>query len=214
MKRSDYNHKNLKGNDVSIEISLQEYGFAWVETKTEYLFYYGIKNSGESYTRFDFCSFDKTMDVAKEFDWADFDAVSAYVGSDVLLDNDILGQIGDLLSYYGYEEIFGTSYWEGLIYPQVISGGGVRLQDIDETGEHYTAEQIAGFTQDSEGIQNIKLINKFYRVQDESDKYPIRNDFNATERAIRRVRKYDCPVYGIEYCYAIEDALSDIVNNY
>ena len=71
-----------------------------------------------------------------------------------------------------------------------------------------TAEQIAHVTRNCEGIKNI---NAIYRAQDESHLFPINNKFNATERAIRQVRKHDHNG-GLEYCYLIENMLSTIVN--
>ena len=79
-----------------------------------------------------------------------------------------------------------------------------------------TAEQIAELTENKDGSANIRAINKYYRDQDESRLYPINNRFNATERAIRRVRAYSKQtgaIYGLEYCYMIESELSNIVNN-
>jgi hypothetical protein len=76
-----------------------------------------------------------------------------------------------------------------------------------------TAEQIAKRTNDKEGIANIRAINKLYRMQDDSHLYPTNGRFNATERAIRRVRRIGLAVYGLEYCYALETEMSNIVNN-
>lgn len=79
-----------------------------------------------------------------------------------------------------------------------------------------TVEQIANETDHLSGVANIRAINKIYRSQDESHLYPINNKFNATERAIRRVRKLtrsSGAIYGIEYCYALESELSNIVNS-
>ena len=79
-----------------------------------------------------------------------------------------------------------------------------------------TAEQIAELTENKDGSANIRAINKYYRDQDESRLYPINNRFNATERAIRRVRAYSKQagaIYGLGYCYLIEAELSNIVNN-
>lgn len=75
-----------------------------------------------------------------------------------------------------------------------------------------TAEQIAQQAEKYNGIANIAAINKAYRQQDESHLYPVYNKFDATERAIRRIRKQGLSLYGLEYCYAIERELSNIVN--
>lgn len=64
---------------------------------------------------------------------------------------------------------------------------------------------------------SIREINKFFRSIDQSHLWPVRNKFNATERAIRKVRKfrkesmfdYDGPAYA----HLIENELGSIVNN-
>jgi predicted Zn-dependent protease len=79
-----------------------------------------------------------------------------------------------------------------------------------------TAEQIALETDDKNGLANIRAINKAYRLQDKSNLWPINNRFNVTERAIRQVRKVSAEIgglYGLEYCYALEAAMSHIVNS-
>ena len=79
-----------------------------------------------------------------------------------------------------------------------------------------TAEQIALETDDKNGLANIRAINKAYRLQDKSNLWPINNRFNVTERAIRQVRKFSAEIgglYGLEYCYALESAMSHIVNS-
>lgn len=78
-----------------------------------------------------------------------------------------------------------------------------------------TAEQIAKETDDKEGVANIRAINKIYRLQDESNLYPVLGKFNVTERAIRKVRqflKHRGGSYGLEYCYLLEREISNIVN--
>jgi len=81
--------------------------------------------------------------------------------------------------------------------------------------DYKTAEEIANLTEHLDGRANITAINKLYRQQDESHLWPIQGRYNATERAIRRARDFTReagPVYGLEYCYLLEDLLSDIVN--
>ena len=79
--------------------------------------------------------------------------------------------------------------------------------------EYLTAEKIAELTNDLDGIANIRAINKLYREQDESSLWPINGAFNATERAIRRVRKMGYAIYGLEYAYALDYEMSAIVND-
>lgn len=79
-----------------------------------------------------------------------------------------------------------------------------------------TPYQIADSTDHLTGRANTIAINAAFRAQDESHLWPIRNAFNATERAIKRARKNaaDCGEYceGLAYALTIESALSDIVN--
>jgi hypothetical protein len=65
------------------------------------------------------------------------------------------------------------------------------------------------------GVRNTTAINRYFRAQDESHLYPICGRFNATERAIRKVRSEfaDCgiPCQGLEYAQAIDATLDRIV---
>ena len=124
--RTDWNHSKIEGGDADIETSLVEYGLAWIIGEKETLFYYGIglENVDEPlYNRFDFCTIDNDIDIVQEYDWANFKDVLSFVGMD--MDNwlamPLTQKISDLLSYYGYESIFGSSYWEGLKYSEIIS---------------------------------------------------------------------------------------------
>ena len=83
--------------------------------------------------------------------------------------------------------------------------------------DYLTAEQIAKLTDHKEGLANIRAINKLYREQDESHLYPILGRFNVTNRAIRRINReytrHNGPLYGLEYCYCLENVISQIVND-
>jgi len=57
-----------------------------------------------------------------------------------------------------------------------------------------------------------RRINAYFRANDESHKWPICNKFNATERAIRRLRKLKHYAGGLEYFYALDSEISQIVN--
>ena len=78
--------------------------------------------------------------------------------------------------------------------------------------QYLTAEQIADKTEDKDGLSNIRAINKLFRQQDDSHLWPINGKFNATNRAIRQASGFDCPVYGLEYCYQLDSLISTIVN--
>lgn len=122
MKRFDYDHETIEGMDVDIEISLKEYGFAWIETETDILFYYGIKMDEEEYIKFDFCSVNKDIDIKEEFDWIDWKDIYSFIGAteEEFKNSNLSQQYYDLFQYYGYEEIFGSSYWEGLDYSDIF----------------------------------------------------------------------------------------------
>ena len=61
-----------------------------------------------------------------------------------------------------------------------------------------------------------RTINKHFRTTDDSKLWPICGKFNATERAIRRVRRFQAQtgtsIEGLEYWLALESELSNIVN--
>ena len=59
---------------------------------------------------------------------------------------------------------------------------------------------------------SIRVINAYFRANDESHKWPICNKFDATERAIRRLRKTGIYNGGLEYFHALDAELSAIVN--
>lgn len=69
---------------------------------------------------------------------------------------------------------------------------------------NYTNEQVRDLS--------IRQINSAFRSQDESHKFPINGRFNATERAIRRLRKFGYNG-GLEYVLAMENEISNIVNH-
>lgn len=61
-----------------------------------------------------------------------------------------------------------------------------------------------------------RQINKHFRSTDDSHLWPVCGKFNATERAIRRVRRFaaasGAPMEGLEYWLALEAEISTIVN--
>ena len=103
------------GTDACLAISLFEYGLAWKEDNNQIEFIYGIGIEGTEYNRFDRCTFDLDLDIRKEFDWADFNEVASFCGQtlDQFLAMDLASQIYNLQVHYGFESVFGSSYWEG-----------------------------------------------------------------------------------------------------
>lgn len=63
---------------------------------------------------------------------------------------------------------------------------------------------------------SILQINKLFRQSDESEKWPICGRYNATERAMRRLRKirreYGFTMTNLEYALALDAEISKIVN--
>ena len=81
---------------------------------------------------------------------------------------------------------------------------------------YLTAEQIANAADDKQGRANTAAINRAFRSQDESFKFPVSGRFNATERAIRQTRALFAemgePCEGLAYALEVDSALSRIVN--
>lgn len=79
-----------------------------------------------------------------------------------------------------------------------------------------TPYQIAERAERYEGRAKIAEINRLFRRQDESHLWPINGRFDATERAIRRLRRLAregaCIEPGLEYALALDAELSAIVN--
>ena len=64
---------------------------------------------------------------------------------------------------------------------------------------------------------SIREINRHFRNEDDSDKWPICGKFNVTERAIRKLREYRRQGMiineGLEYYLALEAEIGNIVND-
>lgn len=81
---------------------------------------------------------------------------------------------------------------------------------------YLTPEQIALRAEDYTGTAAVAVMNRLFLRQDESHLYPIRGRFNATKRAIRRLRdaRREGLVIddGLEYALALDAEISRIVN--
>lgn len=66
------------------------------------------------------------------------------------------------------------------------------------------------------GEMSVRQINAYLRKNDDSHLWPICGRFNATERAIRRVRRLrrqGLDIYGgLEYYLTVEREICEIVN--
>lgn len=115
MKLSELKKRGFKGIDESLEISLFEQGLAWTTeiNESEYLFYYGVKIDDAGYCAFDWGRFPTNVNAEEEFGWADFDKMAEFEGTtkEKFLKLDLPHIISTMLSYYGYENVFGSCYW-------------------------------------------------------------------------------------------------------
>lgn len=81
-----------------------------------------------------------------------------------------------------------------------------------------TAEQIVEKAEkkSTTALGLRRVINKLFRKQDESGKWPIMGKFDVTERAIRRAKKFERDggsMDALEYALFLENDMSQIVNN-
>jgi hypothetical protein len=59
----------------------------------------------------------------------------------------------------------------------------------------------------------IRIINRLFRARDDSDAWPVSGTFNATERAIRKLRRLQIAEHGgLEYALSLDGEISRIVN--
>ena len=80
-------------------------------------------------------------------------------------------------------------------------------------GNGFMCIDIAGATVCLDEDASVRAINAVFRRYDESNLYPIHGRFNATERAIRRLRRNKLDLQGIEYASALDCEISQIVNS-
>ena len=108
--------QGFTGPDRCLATALFEYGLIWHEVGDEILFVYRHPSLAG---RFDRCTFAKSTDPVREWDWAlrgdKAEGFFSYVGQsrEEWLALPLPWQVWELFCYHGSEEIFGTSYWEG-----------------------------------------------------------------------------------------------------
>lgn len=113
--------RGFYGVDANLKISLFEYGLACCEQTTndctpELLFYYGTKQDQDgNFTRFDWSIMAINTDIQSDYDWVDFDKIYSFTGLNAESWHalPLFNKISDLVSYYGQENVFGTSYDNG-----------------------------------------------------------------------------------------------------
>lgn len=80
---------------------------------------------------------------------------------------------------------------------------------------HLTPYQIADHARHLNGTASIAMINRLFARQDKSHLWPINGRFDATQRAIRRLRRLrtEVTIYpGLEYALALDEEISRVVN--
>lgn len=166
---TNFDINNIEGIDADIETSLKDYGLAWIEGVDEIIFYYGIEwtNKGgiAEYSKFDFCTFKTSMDVKKEFDWVEWNEIYSYTGLDSKQWDSmpITLKINDLYGYYGYINVFGNTYHDGLKYDDIIKGGQKNIMIQSEL--EYTKEDGTGVHSDLEPFGGcFNNIDKDFRL--------------------------------------------------
>lgn len=110
--------QGFSGPDVSLDISLGDYSLAWRYLDNgQILFVYQHPTMAR---RFDRCTIHKDTDPEKEWDWALKDTKDRNLFYEAFgtnraqwLSAPLTRQVEDLVLYYGVENIFGSSYWEG-----------------------------------------------------------------------------------------------------
>ena len=104
--------QGFEGSDASLEESLTTYGLAWREIGNETLFIYRHPSIAKRYDRYALVN---DLDCKREFGWVDWQEIYAFTGmdSDTWHAMDLTQKISDLIAYYGTENVFGSSYWEG-----------------------------------------------------------------------------------------------------
>lgn len=110
------------GPDASLAISLGEYGMAWrLLPDGEWLFVHSHPTIPGAFDRTSM----KPCDPRKEWDWVDWAEFLSYfgMGEAEWLALPFPEQAGDLFRYYGAENVFGSSYWEGFKIAGIESDG-------------------------------------------------------------------------------------------
>ena len=84
--------------------------------------------------------------------------------------------------------------------------------------KNLTAEEIFAIAdrRSQTAMGQRRVINRLFRQQDDSNKWPVNNKFDVTERAIRRARKFESQsgvMSPLEYAMFLEQDTSQIVND-
>ncbi len=76
-----------------------------------------------------------------------------------------------------------------------------------------TPDQMAMKVENLDDIEAVRMIEMLFHDQDESDLWPIKGEFDVTEKAIMMAVEFE---YGspLEYAYLVDGIISQIVNQH
>lgn len=122
----DYEKEGYQGQDASLDISLYEYGLIWKQEKDDIKFIYGIGTGfpDGNYNKFDYGFVPINVNPKEEWNWANWDELADHESMfvDELLEMQLPDLVNALVSYYGYENVFGTSTGGFEIWPEGSEG--------------------------------------------------------------------------------------------
>jgi len=116
IRRMEY--EGYEGVDADLTTSLQEYGIAWKRRGKDWHFIYGVgmtenENGEPEYNLFDWADIPVGTDPRDEWNFVNWKAVAECSGMTELklLEMPLTYIVETLVSYYGYEDVFGSSYF-------------------------------------------------------------------------------------------------------
>ena len=108
------------GTDADLETSLFEYRLCWKETSPKkWLFVYPIGGCDDegifADSQFERTELEDDGDIKSEFNWVDWDSLLSSLGMtfDEWDAMEFPQKIYDLQRHWGWENVFGSLYWEG-----------------------------------------------------------------------------------------------------
>lgn len=117
-KRRLYDYRGFTGTDVSIDISLFEYGLIWQfkkgnkKVKDYFHFVYATKrDEAGNALEFSWSDVDADISVEEEYDWVNWDGLFEYLGvtRHEFFNQELPRQISDLISHDGVQNVFGDT---------------------------------------------------------------------------------------------------------
>lgn len=110
-------YEGYEGIDADLATSLFEYGLIWKKGieghENDYHFIYGVGyDKNKNYNKFDWSDIAIDTDPKKEWNFVEWESVCAFTGlsEEDFLDQELPQIVFDLIQYYGYENILGSSY--------------------------------------------------------------------------------------------------------